>query len=278
MAITSHTQLFGLLGNPIGHSVSPALWNTAFEASGIDAVYLAFNVSADHLESSVHGLKAIGAGGLNVTRPHKEAAFRLCTGYHGAASAVGAVNTLWFPGGERIMGANTDADSFYELLRIEFPTVERALLLGAGGAALAVLWAFCQRAIPVVYWANRTRSRLKTCFPTGTTDVVPTPWEERSLSDAVHRADIIVNATPLGWHHDDHLDVLNEIDGARTVYIDLNYELSSRLLKAARDAGARVVDGSELLIRQGAAAYTLVTGQPAPEAVMRRAVMNLIRG
>lgn len=278
MDITPRSRLFGLLGDPVGHSLSPTLWNAAFEASGIDAVYLAFTVAADRLESAVHGLRDIGAGGLNVTRPHKEAAFRLCTGHHGAAAAIGAVNTLWFPGKDEIVGANTDADSFYDLLRNELPAFERALLLGAGGAARAVLWAFCQREIPVVYWANRTRSRLKTCFPTGTTDVVPTSWEERSLSDAVHRADIIVNATPLGWHHDDHLDVLNEIDGARTVYIDLNYEPSSRLQRAARDAGAHVIDGSELLIRQGAAAYTLVTGQPAPEAVMRRAVMNLIRG
>jgi len=278
MAITSRTQLFGLLGDPVGHSVSPVLWNAAFEASGIDAVYLAFSVTADRFESAVHGLRDIGAGGLNVTRPHKEAAFRLCTAHHGAAAAIGAVNTLWFPGKGGIRGANTDADSFFDLLRNELPPFERALLLGAGGAAKAVLWAFCQRSIPVVYWANRTRSRLKTCFPTGTSSVIPTSWEERSLSDAVHRADIIVNATPLGWHHDDHLDVLSEIDGARTVYIDLNYEPSSRLLKAARDAGARVIDGSELLIRQGAAAYTLVTGHQAPEAVMRRAVMNLIRG
>ncbi len=97
MAITSRTRLFGLLGDPVGHSVSPILWNAGFEASGLDAVYLAFNVSVDRLEPAVHGLRAIGAGGLNVTRPHKEAAFRLCTGHHGAAAAIGAVNTLWFP-------------------------------------------------------------------------------------------------------------------------------------------------------------------------------------
>lgn len=276
MEITSRTTLFGLLGDPVDHSLSPALWNAAFAASATDAVYLAFPVTADHLESAVHGLRAVGAGGLNITRPHKEAVFRLCTGYHGSAAEIGAVNTIWFPREGEITGANTDADSFLELLKT-LSRVERVLLLGAGGAARAVLWALCQREIPVVYWANRTRTRLKSCFPTGRTHVIPTTWEERPLSDAVHHADIIVNATSLGWHHDDHLDVLNKIDGARTLYIDMNYAPSSRLLKTAREAGATVIDGFELLIRQGVAAYSLVTGRKAPEDVMRRAVMNLIR-
>lgn len=276
MDITSRTRLFGLLGNPVDHSLSPALWNAAFAASAIDAVYLAFNVTTDHFESAVHGLRAIGAAGLNITRPHKEHAFRLCTAHHGSAAGIGAVNTIWFPGAGEITGANTDADSFFELLKT-LPRAKRVLLLGAGGAAMAVLWALCQREIPVVYWANRTRTRLKACFPTGHTQVIPTTWEERPLSDAVHRADIIVNATSLGWHHDDHLDVLNEINGAGTLYIDMNYAPSSRLLKVAREAGAHVIDGSELLIRQGVAAYSLITGSQAPEDVMRRTVMNLIR-
>jgi len=276
MDITARTKLFGLLGDPVDHSLSPVIWNTAFTATGINAVYLAFRVVPSELETALNGLRAAGVSGLNVTRPHKEEAFRLCTEHRGAAAEIGAVNTVWFPGKE-IVGTNTDADSFYELLQT-LPGAERVLLLGAGGAARAILWALCQRETPVVYWTNRTGNRLKTPFQTGHTQVIPTVWEDRGLSNAVHRADIIVNATSLGWHPDDRLDVLNEIDGAGTLYIDMNYGTTSRLLKSAREAGARVIDGSELLIRQAVAAFSLVTGQKAPEGVMRSAVTNLIRG
>ncbi|HNW35809.1 MAG TPA: shikimate dehydrogenase [Candidatus Ozemobacteraceae bacterium] len=277
MDITARTRLFGLLGDPVDHSLSPVIWNAAFAATRMNAVYLAFRVPPPELEIALRGLKAAGVSGLNVTRPHKEEAFRLCTSLRGAAAEIGAVNTIWFPNTEEIAGANTDADAFYDLLQT-LPEAERVLLLGAGGAARAVLWALCQRETPVVYWTNRTGNRLKTPFPTGHTQVISTPWEDRALSDAVHRADIIVNATSLGWHDNDRLDVLNEIDGAGTLYIDMNYGTPSRLLRSAREAGARIIDGSELLIRQGAAAFSLVTGQKAPEGAMRSAMTNLIRG
>ncbi|HEY9071204.1 MAG TPA: shikimate dehydrogenase [Candidatus Ozemobacteraceae bacterium] len=276
MDITPHTRLYGLLGDPVDHSLSPAIWNAAFRADGTNAVYLALRVSPSNLEAALRGLQAVGAAGLNVTRPHKESAFRLCTSPRGAAVAIRAVNTLWFPDSGGIAGANTDAEGFLELLNM-LPRPSQAVLLGAGGAALAVLWSLCQRETPVVYWANRSRDRLKTPFPTGTTRIIPTSWEESPLSDVLRRADMIVNATSLGWHPDDRLDALNELNGARTVYIDMNYAPSSRLLHAARTAGARVVDGTELLIRQGVAAYALLTGRPAPEGAMRQAVATLIR-
>ncbi len=252
------------------------MWNAAFGMDGIDAVYLALRVPPTGLEAALHGLQAIGAAGLNVTRPHKEAAFRLCTKPCGAATAIQAVNTLWFPEDGGMAGANTDAEGFLDLLKT-LPRPSRPVLLGAGGAALAVLWSLCQRETPVVYWANRSRDRLKTPFPTGTTRIIPTSWEESPLSDVLRHADMIVNATSLGWHPDDRLDALNELNGARTVYIDMNYAPTSRLLQAARAAGGRVIDGTELLIRQGVAAYALLTGRPAPEGAMRQAVATLIR-
>lgn len=275
LPITGRTKVYGVVGDPVSHSLSPLFWNAAFRKLGMDAVYVPFRVPAGHLPEAMRGLGSLGIGGLNITLPHKEAAFRLCTKLRPPADLIGAVNTVWWGEAGELSGGNTDAQGMYQLLQ-DLDLSGAVTLLGAGGAAKAVLWSLSQSKTTMIYWANRTSSRL-VCPWNIPTPVRPVPWDSDDMKDAMDRSSIIINATTLGWQPEDQLPILARVLGPTKTFIDLNYHPASRLLQAARTAGARVIDGGELLVRQGAVAFSWLTGLEAPLVAMRRSLRARIR-
>jgi shikimate dehydrogenase len=240
--ITATTRLVALLGHPVAHSRSPAMQNAAFAARGLDWAYVALDVAPEDLEDALRGLVALGFAGANVTIPHKRAAAELCDELDRAAARAVSVNTLVFQDG-RILGSSTDGLAVVEA--VEARGGARALVLGGGGAGHAVAAALSDAGAGV-----RVATRRDPDWP---------PRESE--------ATILVNATPLV----DEVPV--EPRPGQTV-IDLAYRpdgSDTALVAAARRAGCPVVDGLDVLVRQGAASFRTWTGVDAPLELMRAA-------
>ncbi len=269
-----------LLGDPVGHSLSPAIHNAAFRALGLDAVYLACRVEAARLGDAVAGLGALGCLGANVTIPHKEAAVRLVDRLTPAAEAVGAVNTLAFAD-EEIVGDNTDAEGFALPLRPHAETLAgtEAVVLGAGGAARAAVYALLTAFEPgrVTVAARRTeqaRRLVADLSPWAGPDALcALPLAE--AGEAIRRSTLVVNATPVGmmphsdttpWAHAD------DLHPGHLVY-DLVYAPEeTRLLREAATRGATPLGGLGMLLGQAAAAFRRWTGLPMPLDAVRAAL------
>jgi shikimate dehydrogenase len=245
MAIEIHgtTRLVGLLGWPTSHSLSPPMQNAGFAALGLDWAYVPLPTPPELLEAAVKGLQAMGFAGANVTIPHKQAVIPLCDELDDIAQAAASVNTLVFDG-DRILGLSTDGDAV--AVQVD-PSRRRALVLGAGGSALAVVEALERKGAEVTM-----ASRRQAGWP-------PSP----------DGYDILVNATPVK-------DEVIVAPHAGMEVVDLAYLPDGRataLVEAARSAGCDVVvDGLDVLLFQGAAAFERWTGLAAPLAAMRAAL------
>ncbi len=272
--ISGRTALYGVLGHPVSHSRSPEMQNAAFAEAGLDAVYVAFPVAPDRLGEAVAGAHALGLQGLNVTVPHKQPAAALCATMDAIAADVGAVNTLRrAPQGWE--GFNTDAPACLTFLEAAgVGTGARALLVGAGGAARAAAWALVRAgaALRVAARRNDAAREIAEAFAPGTAAGVAipqaVPWDR--LGEECEAADVVVNGTSIGL-----AGYPAAVPGLRPrrgqVVVDFVYG-DTELARSARAAGARLVTGEQLLVRQGALAFTLWTGRPAPEAAMAAAV------
>ncbi len=275
--ITGRTAVYGVLGHPVAHSRSPEMQNAAFAEAGIDAIYVALAVAPDRLGEAVCGAHALGLHGLNVTVPHKQAAAALCATVDGVAAEVGAVNTLR-RAAQGWEGFNTDAPACLTLLEAAgVGRGARALLVGAGGAARAAAWALVRAGAAVRIAARRFEAarEVAAAFAPRTAGgiAIPqaVPWDE--LPGESRAADVIVNGTSVGLAgHPAALDGLRLRRGQ--VAVDFVYG-DTALARAARAAGARLVTGEQILVRQGALAFTLWTGRAAPEAAMAAAIARL---
>jgi shikimate dehydrogenase len=263
------TVLAGVLGYPVAHSRSPAMHNAAFRALSLDWRYVRLPVTAKLLEETVRALPASGYVGANVTIPHKLVALELADRATPAARAIGAANTLLFEADGAIEADNTDAGGFLDALG-ESPRGRRALVLGAGGAGRAVAWALREAGAATVQVWNRTSERAEALARELVVEHVRRPVD----------ADIVVNATSFG------LDAgvgggapaaaselgLEPLE-APAVVVDLVYaDAPTPVLAWAQQRGSRVVDGLEVLVRQGARSFERWTGRAAPLDVMRAAV------
>jgi len=253
--------LCGVLGFPVSHSRSPAMMNAAFAELRMDWRYVHLPIPPALFAETVRALAASGYRGTNVTIPHKVAAHDLVDELTPAAEAIGAVNTLIFDDRKdgRIRGDNTDAVGVIEALGTPVAG-RRALVLGAGGAARAVVWALREAGAEVAVW-NRTPGRA-------------TALAAELGVRAVKRgepADILVNATSVGLHGEDSIEDLPLTPSE--LVLDLVYGPEpTALTEWAESHGAKVVDGLEVLVRQGARSLELWTSRPAPLDAMRAAV------
>jgi shikimate dehydrogenase len=254
------SALAGVLGFPVGHSRSPLMMNAAFAELGLDWRYLRLPVPPERFEETVRALPGSGYRGANVTIPHKLAAHDLSDELGDDARAIGAVNTLTFREDGRISGDNTDAGGLLDALGEPLPPT--ALVLGAGGAARAAAWALAERGVEVAIW-NRTPERAaKLAAALGV-----------GASERPGPAELLVNATSVGLRRGDSLDGLPLVD-ARVV-VDLVYgPAQTPFARWAEERGARLVDGLEVLVRQGARSLALWTGEEPPVDSMRRAVVQ----
>ena len=278
------TQRVRLIGWPVEHSLSPVMHNAAFEALGLDWQYDLLPVPPGQLGAALAGLQTGDFKGANVTVPHKSAVMAFLDEIDDAARSIGAVNTITVQG-ERWIGHNTDAVGFVRALReagME-PAGRRALLLGAGGAARAVAYALAQAGCAVTIH-NRTENRaadlvhhlqdLDPCAP-----VASVPGEAALGELDLARFDLLVNATTAGmWPEieDTPWPEALAMPSHWTVF-DLVYNpLETRLLRQARQAGAKTIDGLGMLVWQGALAFALWTGQQPPADLMRAAALQAL--
>jgi len=254
------SALAGVLGFPVAHSRSPAMMNAAFAELGIDWRYLRLPVAAERFEETVRALPDSGYLGANVTIPHKVAAHDLSDDLTEAAAAIGAVNTLAFAD-RRILGDNTDAGGLIDALEAELEDV-RALVLGAGGTGRAAVWALREAGADVAVW-NRTPERAAQ---------LATEFGVRHAR-APEPARVLVNVTSLGMRGEDLPGEVGLAGVEPDVVADVVYGGGpTPLCRWAEEQGARVVDGLEMLLRQGARSFERWTGQPAPLGVMRAAL------
>ncbi len=264
----------GVIGWPVAHSFSPAMQNAGLQALGIDWHYGAFAVAPDALAAAIHGAAALGFVGLNVTLPHKEGALA-ASDPDAEAARIGAVNTLVFgDGGARPRGYNTDAHGFRRTLDELGAPPTRAAVLGAGGAARAIVHVL-QEAGCAVTLVSRSDRRLVL----DGSEPPHAPWEAAALAALLPTVDLLVDCTPRGISGAEPpapVDVALLPEGAAVV--DLAARPSTPLVGEARARGLRAATGTTMLLHQGVRALELWTGRPAPVDAMRDALVRAMVG
>lgn len=263
----------GVLGWPLDHTLSPVIHNAAFRSLGLDWSYFSWAVDPEGLGDAVRGLRALGAAGANVTMPHKEAVIEYLDELEGDAAATRAVNTIQNLGG-RLVGHNTDVGGFRDLLVQDIgfePSGASALVLGAGGAARAVVKALGDAGASVLVAARRTEKGAEL---RSLAEIEVVAWDE--AAPAAERAILIVNTTPLGMREGEDPLPTVAFRGDQTV-VDLVYRPSATVLvERARGAGADAWAGLGMLVHQAAASFRIWTGQEPPLDVMSAAAIHAL--
>ncbi|HUH07810.1 MAG TPA: shikimate dehydrogenase [Egibacteraceae bacterium] len=269
---TSSTRLACVLGHPVAHSVSPQMHNAAFAEAGIDAVYVALDISPDDIAQAVAGLGALGVLGVNVTVPHKRAVWELAQRRAPEAEAVGAANTLWWEDG-LLVADNTDAPALVEMFQAEVGLTagDPVLLFGAGGAARAAAVALGRAEASVKVVARQAEAAATVAELAAASGAEATAYGTDQLSEVLADASVVVNATSLGLAGERLADPLMALRGDQ-IAVDLIYGRSETpFLLAARSAGAAAHDGLSMLVGQAALSFERWTGVPAPVETMRAA-------
>jgi shikimate dehydrogenase len=267
--IDGHTKIFGILGRPVAHSLSPAMHNAAFRHLGVNGVYVAFPVT--DLAQAVSGLRGLGIGGVSVTIPFKEEIIPLIDELDPRAAQIGAVNTVVNREG-RLTGYNTDWLGAVAALSAKISLKGRhVLILGAGGASRAIAYGIFHEGGKVTLTDLDAARAAAHARDLGAAAVGP-----EALADCP--ATILVNATPVGMTPDvDGIPINPDLLGRSKVVMDIVYQpLQTRLLREAEAHGCAAIDGLQMLIHQGAAQFELFTGRPAPAEIMAQAAYAVL--
>lgn len=270
--------LAGVIGWPIEHTLSPAMHNAAFEALGLNWIYVALPVAPGRLVAAVEGLAALGFAGANVTMPHKTEAASLVDDLSDDARRLQAVNTIAVTA-DGVVGHNTDAPGFARFLREETgfePEGSRVLVYGAGGAARACALAVARAGAAEIVVALREPARA-IALVQALEDLPVQIRAVASMTEATEiKADLVVNATPVGAHGE---ELPEPIMGPGTVVVDLLYHVASTPLRRhAREAGADAFGGLGLLLHQAALSFELWTGRQPPIEAMSAAALAVLGG
>ena len=269
-----------LLGHPVSHSLSPLIQNTALAHLKRKVVYQAAEVTADNFEAAVRGLVALGAIGANVTVPHKEAAYRICDERTPRAQAIGACNVLRFSEGH-ILGDNTDGSGWWRGLTERFgvKVPAKAIVLGAGGAARAVVYTLASNKFPEIVLLNRTVERAEALardfLPYALTRCYAKPLE--SFCEHLTPDCLVVQTTSAGLQHDSTPLPIPSSWPEGAAYSELLYGKETSLARAVRELGGEVQDGLPMLIYQAAESLSLWLGLPLeeiPAELMMQAAME----
>ena len=265
--ITGKTKLLGVIGAPIGHSLSPIIQNAALHAAGLDYVYAALPVRPAALVSAVYGLRDAGLAGFNVTIPFKTEILSLMDALSEDARRIRAINTVVIEEDGSLVGHNTDVTGFLAGLTEHgiSPAGKRVVLIGAGGAARAALWGLLRSNVSSVAFGVRNAAKgaaLAADFATDG-DVRAVCFDDPAFAAALHSADIVVQTTPMGMTP--HTEEMPPVDMAAlhpsAVVYDLIYTpAETRFLREARALGCETINGETMLVAQGAEAFHLWTG------------------
>lgn len=270
-------KLFGVLGDPVSHSLSPVMHNAAFKELGMNCEYYAFKVSKDSLHDAIHGASALGFGGLNLTIPLKEKALEIVKPTD-LAQKIGAVNTVDFKNG--ITGYNTDGLGALMALSKNGIKIKgkNILLLGAGGAARAIAFTLANEGANVKI-ANRTPGKaISLAKEVGTGRNISGQGFD-NIETLVKNSDVLINSTAVGMLPDiSETLVTSDMMHNGMVVFDIVYNpLKTRFLKEAEKAGACTIDGVMMLVYQGAEAFRIWTGKTPPVDIMENAVREKLK-
>lgn len=270
-------DVYGLIGNPVGHSLSPPMHEAAYEYLDIDARYVTFEPPKDAAAAAVNSANTLGIAGLNVTIPFKQDVLPAVEPDELAAQ-IGAVNTIVF--GEEdsdVTGHNTDASGVIRALEHhDVSLTGRAVVVGAGGAGRAVAFALAHEGINVDI-VNRTVERAESLAADMTQESLAGTAEGHGLDateSVVPSADLLINATSVGMEEDRSPVPASSLHGDLTVLDAVYSPIETRLLQDAGDAGALTIDGAWMLLYQGVEAFERWTGETAPVDVMNEALRN----
>lgn len=278
-SITDKTKIFGVVADPVAHSYSPMLHNSAFQANELDCRYLPFRVAANDIEPFVRWCQREGVGGLSVTIPHKQSVLPLLTQAEAAAQGIGACNTIVISGEDRI-GYNTDYRAAMECIGYGLTKLyeepnpfegRSALLLGSGGVSRAIGWGLAQRRVRVAISSRNSESAERLARELGGRAVA---WEERHSV----QPSILVNGTPIGMFPEmDVTPFRKENLDQRTLVFDTVYNPEQTLLiRQAKSIGCPVITGLSMFVRQAAYQYRLFTGKEPPIEAMTKALRRAI--
>jgi shikimate dehydrogenase len=283
MEITGKTKILGVIGDPVGHSLSPAMHNAAIAHLGLDYVYLPFPIKSEDLAAAIAGFAAIGLVGFSITIPHKQAILPFLTEISATARLVGAVNTVYRTE-KGWCGTNTDVAGFLAPLQPLARDWSQIIpiILGSGGAARAVAVGCRELGCPEIRvvgrnWRNLESFKVSWANTPLEGAISLHSWDE--LPALVSQTQLLVNATPLGMWPNIGESPLETAIAERILPDAISYDLiytprPTKFLKQAKTQGATAIDGLEMLVQQGAAALEIWLGQPAPVEVMRQAVIS----
>jgi shikimate dehydrogenase len=250
--------LAGVMGWPVAHTRSPAIHNHWIARHGLQGAYVQLPVHPDRLEAAIRGLPALGFAGCNITVPHKVSAMHFMDELHPVARRVAAINTVVVQPDGRLLGMNNDGAGYIQSLRDADPSwrgdTGPALVLGAGGAARAIVVALLDEGVPELRITNRTMERAQVLAEAFGDRVKVLPWSERN--DAMAGVSLLVNTTTLGMHGQPPLDVaLDSLPLAAMVSDAIYIPMETPLLTQARLRGQRTVNGLGMLINQARPAF-----------------------
>ncbi len=284
MNVSGKTQIYGVIGDPIEHTLSPAMHNAAFDALGLNCVYLAFRVTPDQIENTLRGVQGLGIRGLNVTMPHKKAVISFLDKVDKTASLLESVNTI-INIDDKLCGFSTDGQGALRALQENGAEIEKSkvVLLGAGGAANAIAFALAS-AVKELVILNRTQNKTKKL-----TEIIPKKIRKKvvgqqltteTLQAHLRDAEILINATSVGMNpRANETLVKKELLTSSLTVMDIVYDpIKTRLAIEAEAAGAKLISGLDMLVFQGAASFEMWTSSKAPSDVMKWAALRQLAG
>jgi 3-dehydroquinate dehydratase/shikimate dehydrogenase len=268
-AVTRKTGIYGVIGNPIGHSLSPLLHNTGYVAAGRDAMFLPFLV--ENLSEFLKTIPEFGLRGISVTIPHKQTFMKYLHACEPVADKIGAINTMVIAKNGKLLGSNTDYVGVLRALETKLHLMgARVLILGAGGSARAAAFALADAGAEVLICARREAAARELARACGAQVIA-----RRHVASASF--ELIINATPVGMYPNDGVSPLDAKELNAPFVMDLIYRpMQTELLRIAARKGISVISGVEMFLAQGFVQWELFMGQPAPEAAMRRAVLAIL--
>ena len=283
---SSRIYLCGIVGFPIAHTASPVMHRAAFRYLDLDGTYQAFEVLPENLKPAIDGIRALGMTGINVTIPHKEKVCRFLDELSPEAQMIGAVNTIKNDRGH-LVGYNTDADGFGQALEESWKKPiegHRFAVVGAGGAARAVIVKLAMSGARGVVCMNRSQERLKSLirftqrnFPKQEFTIL-TQGDERMIRTVLENVDCVINATSLGMDEKDCLPLDLDLLKREVFLYDLVYRpFETSWVKMAKRQGFKAAGGFLMLLYQGAKAFQIWTGMEPPLSTMKRALIQFLR-
>ncbi len=282
MDISGKTKICGVIGNPIQHTLSPAIQNAAFKHLNLDFIFVAFKVTTTELEMAIQGMRSLNICGLNITMPHKKNVIKYLDEMDSLVRSLNSVNTIVNKKG-LLFGFSTDGIGAVKALQENgvHLSSSKVVLIGAGGAGRAIAFSIVNKVKDLVV-LNRDPKKVKTLeFDLklkNNKNIHCGILSENSLKKNLRSSDVLINATNIGMNPNSNLSIINpKFLTSNLTVMDIVYTpLETKLLADAKKVGAKTIDGVEMLIYQGAASFKLWTGRKAPIETMRLGALKQI--